>query len=236
MTKRNRGKQSSDDIWFGQKWLASFKEAADDVGFLLSRGYAHNSVLQIVGNRYKLNKRQRSALFRIGASDQEIAGRNKSSCSAKDLKNKTVEIDGFNILILLESTLSGGFVFKARDGLYRDISSVHGSYKRVMKTEEAILLIGKTLKSLSIQSAKWYLDQPVSNSGRLKTRLMEISRENDYNWEVDLVFNPDKVLAESEYIAISSDGWILDRKDKWFNLGAYILEGELAEITNVIEV
>ncbi len=224
MTQRNRGKQSSDDQYFSEKWHSVFTEAVDDLCWLLTRGYADNSALQLVGNRYKLNKRQRQALLRVSGNFDEFSARQSTELTPADLKNKVVEIDGFNLLILLESALSGAYIFKARDGLYRDISSVHGSYKRVVKTEEAIILVGKMLKKLEVHSVKWYLDQPVSNSGRLKTRLLELSAENGFNWEVALVFNPDKVLAESKSVVVSSDGWILNRAAAWVNLGKWLLK------------
>jgi len=138
-------------------------------------------------------------------------------------------------LILLESALSGAYILKGRDGTYRDISSVHGSYKRVMQTENAILLIGEVLKKTGIQSARWYLDQPVSNSGRLKTKLLEISETHQFNWQVELDYSPDKVLAESDNIIISSDGWILEQDVRWFNLGALLIENYV-ENMDVIEV
>ncbi len=225
MTKRNRGKQPNDDKNFSVKWHPIFTEAIDDLCFLLSRGYGDTSSLQIVGNRYRLNKRQQSALLRISVGDKEISGRKANEINSSRLENQDIEIDGFNLLILLEGALSGAFIFKCRDRLYRDISSVHGSYKRVVNTENAILTIGDHLKSLKPKSIKWYLDQPVSNSGRLKTRLMELSRTHDYNWEVELVFDPDKVLAKSKNVVVSSDGWILDHTQQWYNLGAEIIEG-----------
>ncbi|MEL6731105.1 MAG: DUF434 domain-containing protein [Bacteroidota bacterium] len=237
MTTRNRGKQPNDDTLFAPKWHPVLTDAADDLCFLLTRGYAENSALTIVGNRYRLNKRQRNALSRISTSDQRITARIHSQCTASDLKEATVEIDGFNLLILLESALSGAFIFKGRDGNYRDISSVHGSYKRVVKTEEAIHLVGQTLEELQVRHVRWYFDQPVSNSGRLKTRLLEMSREAGWPWEVTLVFNPDKVLADSKEIVISSDGWVLDYATRWFNLGAYLVEEKMKTLDlNVIKV
>ncbi len=227
MPDRNRGQQANDQQSFAPKWHPIFTEAVDDLCFLLTRGYAENSALQVVGNRYRLNKRQRNAVLRVSASKQHIEQRNQSLCSAEAVVNQVLEIDGFNLLILLESALSGAFIFKARDGLYRDISSVHGSYKRVVKTEEAIVLVGKVLQDLKVKAVKWYLDQPVSNSGRLKTKLMEISRANGFPWEVELVFDPDKVLVKSEHLVVSSDGWILDHAKQWFNLGAYLIEQHL---------
>lgn len=235
MTTRNRGKESNDEQYFSSKWHPVFTKAVNDFCYLLSRGYANNSVLEIVGNRYRLNKRQRNAILRISASDQEVQTRSASHCMITDLKNNIVEIDGFNLLILLESALSKAYIFKGRDGTYRDISSVHGSYKRVQKTENAIILVGNTLKELKVKSVKWYLDQPVSNSGRLKSRLLELSREHGFNWQVELVFDPDKVLIKSDHIVVSSDGWILDHAQKWFNLGAFLIENHLKD-SNIIQV
>ena len=229
MTQRNRGKQSSDDQHFSEKWHPIFTEALDDLCFLLTRGYTDGSALQLVGNRYKLNKRQRQALLRVSANDHEFTRRKATELAEVDLENKIIEIDGFNLLILLESALSGAFIFKARDGLYRDISSVHGSYKRVVKTEEAIILTGKLLNDLKVQSVKWYLDQPVSNSGRLKTRLLELSALHGFKWEVELVFDPDKVLAKSENVIVSSDGWILNQASQWVNLGAVLVNDYIKE-------
>ncbi len=235
MKTSNRGKQSSDDKWFATKWHPTFTNAVNDLSFLLSRGYSNKSALQVVGNHYRLNKRQRIAISRVSCSSQNIIIRNQTKCNTNELKNRIIEIDGFNQLILLESILSGAYIFKCRDGLYRDISSVHGSYKRVVKTEEAILLIGNFLQKLNVKAIIWYFDQPVSNSGRLKTKLMQISMDNEFNWQVNLVYDPDKILAQSENIVISSDGWIINHVRKWFNLGAYLLENHYIT-ANIIAV
>ncbi|MEM8909724.1 MAG: DUF434 domain-containing protein [Bacteroidota bacterium] len=235
MTQRNRGKQSSDDQWFAHKWHPILTEACNDLGYLLSRGYAAPSALQLVGNRYRLNKRQRQAITRISASQQAISKRQAALCPLESVKGKVVDIDGFNLLILLESALSGAYLFKARDGTYRDISSVHGSYKRVQQTEAAIQLIGQTLLAFEAKAVNWYLDQPISNSGRLKTRLLAISREQGFPWDVFLVYGPDQVLAKSEHFVLTADGWILEQAKAWINLSAYLIENQLLQ-ANVIVV
>jgi len=234
LPQRNRGKTSSDNKYFALKWHPIFKEAVDDLCFLLTRAYGINSSLQIVGNRYRLNKRQRDAVQRICSSEQEIKQRKSTQVNESALANETIEIDGFNLLILLESALSGAYLFKSRDGTIRDVSSVHGSYKRVRQTEKAIQLVGETLVNLSVKTVKWYLDRPVSNSGLLKQRLLEISETNGYGWEVELVFDPDKELAKSEHIVVSSDGWILEQVKQWFNLGGYIIEQRIKDAALII--
>ncbi|WP_089685714.1 DUF434 domain-containing protein [Catalinimonas alkaloidigena] len=221
---RNRGKHPSDEKLFSAKWHPALKEAVDDLEFLLERGYGSASALQLVGNRYRLNKRQQEAVLRMSASAQEAELRRLKACSPAALAGATVAIDGFNQLILLESILSGAYVFGCRDGTIRDISSVHGSYKRVVKTEDAARTIGEALQELRVAQVAWWLDAPISNSGRLKSFLRDIGQAYGYPWELELANNPDLVLAESDDIVITSDGWILDRADRWFNFGAYLVE------------
>lgn len=228
-TTRNRGQHPKDAKLFGPKARPAVLQAVADHSYLLTRGYGSNSALELVGNRYRLNKRQRKAVLRMSASDQEVALRRSKAVKAAYLEGQPIAIDGFNLLILLESALSGAYIFRGRDGLYRDISSVHGSYKRVVKTETAIRLVGQELQGLKVGPVRWFLDSPVSNSGRLKTFLREQGELQGIDWAVELVYNPDKVLAESESVVISSDGWILDACRHWYNLGRFIIDHHLPD-------
>ena len=231
---RNRGKQSNDDRCFGTRWQPVLREAVDDCVYLLTRGYGEQTVIQTVGNRYKLNRRQRLAVQGAMAGRQQTEAREKTRCPAAGLAGEPVAIDGFNLLILLESALSGAYIFQGRDGACRDISGVHGSYKRVRKTSKAIELTGRTLEHLKVTGVTWLLDRPVSNSGRLKTELLETAERFSFPWEVDLVYNPDKVLAESEAIVVSSDAWVLDHAARWFNLGRNIIENHMEAANRII--
>lgn len=231
---KNRGKESDDNKIFSSKWLPILREAVIDMSHLLSRGYGERSSLQLVGNRYKLNSRQRKAVFRVSSSNTDVSVRQAKCFTKEQIQNRVIDIDGFNILILLESALSGAFIFKSKDGTYRDISSVHGSYRRVIKTEEAINLIGNVLFNLDILEVNWFLDAPVSNSGKLKKRLEVIGIQNNYNWNIYLVNNPDRLLVDRNNIVVSSDGWILDRCYKWFNLPSIIFSN-LVTTVNVLD-
>ena len=191
---KNRGKEGRDDLLFGTpKMQEKLKEAVADMQYLVSRGYAQKSSVQLVGNRYRLNARQQQALQGMSASKQQITQRESTCISLTNLKGKDVIIDGFNLIIILESALSQAYIFKGLDRCYRDLSSVYGTYKRVQQTEKALLLIGSTLKQAEVKSVLWVLDKPVSNSGRLKTRLRELAEQDHYNWGVILENNPDKI-------------------------------------------
>jgi hypothetical protein len=229
---RNRGKNSNDDALFGSKKLQlKFKEAIKDMFYLLSRGYGEKSSLQLVGNKYRLNVRQQQAIQGMSASQQQMELRQSNEVYLNQLHSETIIIDGFNLLIILESALSGAYLFKGLDGAYRDLSGVHGTYKRVQQTEAAIHLVGEILKHHKVI---WIFDQPVSNSGRLKTMLREIAEQKGYHWDIILDHNPDKMLAQSKHIIVSSDAWILDRAARWLNLASFLID-QYIENSNIIE-
>lgn len=234
MNSRNRGKNSGDDPLFGsEKTVKILQEAVRDMHYLLSRGFAENASSALVGNRYRLRARQIQMIKSASAGEKEISARNAKKADATALSGKTVYIDGFNLLILLESLLSGAYIFKGCDGCYRDLSSVHGSYKRVQQTNRSIELVALFHQKVAVSKIIWIFDKPVSNSGRLKQLLLEYAQEQQVDWEIYLEFNPDKYLAAVPDTIISSDAWILDHCTSWFNLADYLVHTENLEVNLV---
>lgn len=231
---KNRGKEASDDALFGtEKMQFKLKEAVTDMHYFLSRGYGEKATLVLVGNRYRLNSRQQQAVRGMSASQNQIEDRKAKEIQSRDLEGKEICFDGFNVLILLESILSNAYVFKGQDGFIRDLSSVYGTYKKVKQTTQAVEMIGDFFKKENIKKALWLFDKPVSNSGRLKKLIEEIAVNNQFDWEVELVYNPDKIMAEINYIAVTSDAWILDYAAANFNLMKYMLS-QMTENETVI--
>lgn len=230
MPNKSRGKAPNDILLFSDKWQNIFYEALKDVHYLLSRGYGQKSSIQITGNRYKINARQQKALNGMSASETSIINRKNREVLSHQIRDKTLAIDGFNLLIVLESALSGAYIFEGLDGAYRDVTGIHGGYKRISKTEEAIRLIGRVFQQLQVKKVLWYLDSPISNSGRLKTLLREIAEKEAFPWEIELVFSPDKTLIASEHIIVSSDAWILEECGAWFNMMRQLIENHLTGV------
>lgn len=227
MNNRNRGKNTGDDNLFGsERQISKLKLAVEDMQYLLTKGYAEKASSELVGNRYRLKTRQIQVLRGASASDIQIQNRQLKQLSASDLKDKTIYLDGFNVLILLESLLSEAYIFEGVDGCFRDLSGVHGTYKRVNQTLKAVELVAGFFQKNQVQKLVWVFDQPVSNSGRIKQIILDFAMENKLSWEAELQYNPDKFLAESSEIIISSDAWILDHCKEWFNLIEYLIEEE----------
>ncbi|MCG8648760.1 MAG: DUF434 domain-containing protein, partial [Pirellulales bacterium] len=158
-----------------------------------SRQYGAASSVKLVGDRYNLDRRQRVAISRCACGDDQRDSRLENQMRCADLAACSLWIDGFNVLTTIEAAMSGGVILLARDGCYRDMASMHGSYRTVEETEAALIALGEVLAPLRLSECHWLLDQPVSNSGRLKTMLRDVAQRFDWNWSVELVPDPDPV-------------------------------------------
>ena len=226
-TRRHRGAHPSDEKLFHTDQLPKLRTAVSEVSWLLSRGYNMTSTLKLVGDRHGLRERQRLAISHASCSEQDCQRRTSHSVSVTQIRNESVIVDGFNLMITLEAALSRGLLFVGVDKCIRDLSSVHGSYRSVEETERAIYMIGNALQYLGATSVMWLLDRPVSNSGRLATRIAEIALQQDWPWRVEVVFNPDAMIMSSSAVAISSDSSILNRVERWVDLKTYLLATEI---------
>lgn len=226
MSNKNvrRGYVQSDEKEFNEQAMKKLKEAQKDIFMLINRAYPIKNAATFVGNHYLLSERQRIALVRATSSSDSLKIR-KNKEVEKMPENQIVYIDGFNIIITLEVALSNSTLMECMDGTIRDLAGLRGTYRLIDKTDIAINLIGKKLEQLKISKAVFYLDRPVSNSGNLKIRILELL--NKYNFEVDveIVDNADKSLENLENV-ISSDAVVIEKSASWFNLVKKIIDDD----------
>ena len=195
----------------------------------MGRGYTFAAALKLVGDRYGLTARQRLAVSRAACSDAQREGRQSRVLRVEDIAGERLMVDGFNLIITVEAAMSGGLLIRGRDLCIRDLSSVHGSYRAVEETEKAIRLIGEVFASLKPERVRWLLDSPVSNSGRLASRITEAAEAEGWPWTVETVFNPDKLIQASTSVAVTSDSAILDYAKRWVNLNPHLITSYLSD-------
>ena len=214
-----RGYAPEDEKQFTGRQLELLQKAADEVQFLLDRGYDVKPVTTFVGNHYLFSERQRLALARSVSAKEYIQKRmNKELLQMeREYLPETVHIDGFNTIITLEVALSGSPVFYCRDGVLRDLAGLRGTYRVIDKTPEALKLLLEHLERLNIPKAVFYLDAPVSNSGRLSELIRECSHEYNISVQTQIIPDVDPVLEQMEGV-LSGDAIILNRCKSWLNV------------------
>jgi hypothetical protein len=230
-TRVHRGPHPDDAALFAPAVLPCLREAVADFSLLLTKGYAAPSALKLVGDRFSLTQRQRLAVMRSSCSDQQRQSRLARQVPIGALAGQPLAVDGYNLLITIEAALSGGLIFRGRDGCFRDLASIHGTYRKVEETVPGVELIGEFLTEIRIASALWLLDSPVSNSGRLKTLIGQLARENNWSWEIRLTISPDAELSRMDTIVVSTDSVVLDACTRWANVAAELITRELPQTT-----
>jgi hypothetical protein len=222
-TRTHRGPHPADGRLFSAEAVSVIRAAVDDYCLLLSRGYAEAGALKLVGDRFSLARRQRLAVMRASCPDAALAGRRRRCMGVSDLGGGELAIDGYNLLITIEAALGGGCIFRGRDGCLRDLASLHGTYRRVTETVPALEVAGTFLAEHGVFASRWFLDRPVSNSGRLRSLMERIAGENRWGWRVVLAASPDAELKKSPLPVATSDSAVLDACGGWVNLAAEII-------------
>ena len=225
--RKHRGPHPGDEQRFAAENVPRLREATQHLSWLLSRGYASASALKLVGDRFSLDARQRKAVARSACSNDARTRRQQHEVPIADLADGELWIDGYNVLTSVEAALSGGVILSAADGCYRDMASMHGSYRKVEETLPAVNLLGELLEAWTVAACRWLFDRPVSNSGRLKTILRETADQRGWNWQIELVPNPDRDLVQTTSIVATADSQVLDQVDRWFNLAKAAIDARV---------
>ncbi len=220
-----RGPDAKDRTWFGTEAIPTLARAVAELSWLLTRGYALPSALDLVGDRYQLRRRQRAAVGRAAASDASLDGRRQARVDAAAWRARRLLIDGFNVLITTEVGLEGGPVVVGRDGASRDLAGVHGTYRSIRSTRRALGLLLSAAARHEVASCHWFFDRGVSNSGRMAERVRAMMDEAGMDGTAEVVTSPDRILKRRTGIVCTSDGPLLDRVPAWTDLPRHALEG-----------
>ena len=210
-----RGYLPEDERNFSPAAIQIMKTASRHICYLLNEGYDLKSASTFVGNHFVLSERQRLAIARSVAADEQL--RIREAKEKTSLDGAEVWIDGFNTVITLEVMFSDSILFECMDGTVRDLAALRGTYRIIPETEKAVHTLFDTLNVQNIKTAHILLDEPVSNSGRLKTLLAGIGECYPFDLDIQLLKAVDSALWNKDNV-ITTDTIILDRCIGWFNL------------------
>ena len=213
--RQHRGRHPADSRLFAPAEVPVLRQATEELSWLFARGYSQRAALKLVGDHFGLRERQRLAVLRSSCGESAATERRQRRLTVTELQGQPLAVDGFNCLITSEAALSGGLLLRGRDHALRDLSSVHGSYRQVQETERALQLLGNVIAGAAPAEVRWFLDRPVSNSGRLRGTIETMAASAGWPWQVELANNPDRAIAATGWVAASTDAWLLDRCPHW---------------------
>ena len=209
------------------------ESAKFDLRFLLNQGYKKKSAITFVANRYLLNKSQRNLLARSVFSLEVSESRKKKKVDLEQLRDQTVLIDGYNVLITIETICKRKYedLVVGDDDFLRDLNAVFGKYKYDPTTEKALKKIVDILSTYKTGYVYFLFDKQVSFSGKLAALTKELLNSNNLKGEAILSkkvdFEIKKSLKSVNGIVATGDGVIIDKADKVIDLPYYLMKKEL---------
>ena len=218
-----RGFVPKDERYFSLASLEVLRTASQHVTYLIDNGYDLKQASTFVGDHFQLSERQRIAIMRSVATHEQLADRHAKEVAIEQLGGTAVWIDGLNTIITLEVMLAGSTLLSCMDGAVRDLASLRGTYRLIPETAEAARLLFDVLQSADVQTVTILLDQPVSNSGRLKGLLDDVGKDHSFELDVRVQGKVDLALFGKERV-ISSDSVVLDHCASWVNLTRRCME------------
>lgn len=233
-TNARRGYVPDDERNFSPESIEVMRTASRHVDYLINEGYDLKQATTFVGNHFLLSDRQRLAIIRSLATKEQLENREIKRLEASKLYGQDVWIDGFNMVITLEVLLNDSILFECMDGTIRDLAALRGTYRIISETADAVRMLFDFLKEMKIYSAIILLDEPISNSGRLKALIADTGESYPFKLDIQIQRDVDRTLYEKENV-ITSDSIILDRCLSWVNLTAECMNRHGREALRVWE-
>lgn len=227
-----RGYVPKDEANFSPSAVETMRTAARHMSYLIDEGYDPKQAATFVGNHFSLSDRQRLALGRSIATAGQLQCRKAKEKA--DAAGCEVWMDGFNTVITLEVMFSASPLFACMDGTVRDLAALRGTYGIIPETHEAIRMMLDSLEEMQVASVHILLDEPVSNSGRLKALIAQMGEGRPFALDIQLLKSVDKALWPKENV-ITSDSVILDHCVSWVNLTRRCVERHGAQTLQVWE-
>lgn len=199
--------------------LERLRQPLADMKYLLYRGYPKSIALDIVARKYPLSKPERSLLLRSLHTEDEI--RMVKFKLAKDsscIKDEVLSVDGFNVLITLESLIRGDPLLLCDDGIIRDIYTSFRKYKITDITFKALGLLFRIISSLRPRQVFVVYDAPISHSGKLAMRTREVMKSLNIQGDVMLSKKPNTTVATLGILVASSDIVVISKAKRIVDL------------------
>lgn len=202
--------------------MSNTKKAAPDLKYLLDRGYNKKTSLNLVVNHYGLDEKQRNFLHRYVFSEKDIRLHKSKNIPIEKIAHKNVVVDGYNVLVTVESILKNREVVEGMDGFLRDTSAIFSKYRFDEDTKKAVKKIILTLKEYKPRSVLFIFDAQISRSGELAAYIRHKLREHSLQGDAKTSRSTDKEITEINQVTISTDSIIIEKVDKVVDLGSII--------------
>lgn len=212
--------------------MVKISDAVRDLRYLLNQGYPSDSAVNFVANHYRLPLNQRHLLARCVFSRREVVKHRRKSVRASAVRGKRLGVDGYNVLITLESILTRKRVVRCDDGYIRDLRAIFGKYRVSPATSRALTELLRIIVGAKPSHVELLFDKQVSKSGELAGMVRQRLEQAKLNGDALATGGVDLKLRSFDVVA-SSDRAIIGRAKAIWDIPAGSLKWRRAKIIDL---
>ncbi|MCG7847574.1 MAG: DUF434 domain-containing protein [ANME-2 cluster archaeon] len=198
--------------------------AVGDIRYLLERGYPRAGAITYVCNHYRLDINTRHVFGRVIYTEDMAHARKNRAIECNELAGKEIWVDGYNVLIGVESALKGELVYLCDDGFIRDTRGVFRNYRCSDVTLRALDSILGQLLHCAPGIVEFLFDSQISKSGELAKWVSDRMGKAGLVGNARTSRHVDYDLKHCGKFVATSDGTIIDAVNDVVNIQAWVLE------------
>ena len=203
---------------------------AQDIRSILRWSYTKFSTIRFVADHFQLSLEERHILTRVIMPPDKIVSRINKKVACTDIKDRNLLLDGYNVLLSVDSLLKKEPMWFCDDGYIRDTRYYFSKAKQAEDIEEALEAVLIFLSETGPKSVFFLLDAQISRSGELagfirhKLKEYGISGEAKTSKVVDYELKVEGGSLENNIILATSDGIIIDSVLEVLDIPACLME------------
>lgn len=203
---------------------------ARDIRSILRWGYPKFATIRFVAEHFRLSVEERHILTRVIMPPEKVVARIRKKVSCDSVSNRDLLLDGYNVLLSVDSLLRKEPMWFCDDGYIRDTRYYFSKTSHAEDIEEALDLILEFLSEKNPGSVIFLLDSQISRSGELagfirhKLEKHGIRGQAYTSKTADFDLKKEGGNPEKNLITATSDGIIIDSVLHVIDIPACLME------------
>ena len=183
-----------------------------------------------MADHFQLSLEERHILTRVIMPPDKIVSRINKKVACSGIRDRTLLLDGYNILLSVDSLLKKELMWFCDDGYIRDTRYYFSKAKQAEDLEEALEAVLRFLSKAGPKSVFFLLDAQISRSGELagfirhKMGEYGVSGEAKTSKITDFDLKAEGRNLEKNVILATSDGIIIDSVLEVLDIPACLME------------
>jgi hypothetical protein len=200
----------------GSELREKLLKPARDIRSILRWGYPKLATIRFVAEHSQLSTEERYILTRVIMPPEKVSSRIRKKVNCNEISNRDLLVDGYNVLLSVDSLLKNEPIWFCDDGYIRDTRYYFSRTSQADDIEEAFDSVLEFLSENSPKSVNFLLDSQISRSGELagfircKLEAHKVPGGAHTSKTVDFDLKTEGRNPDKNLIVATSDGIVID--------------------------